>query len=178
MTVALKTPHMMPFNDIISLIQNIAELNTAHSITHNNRTLEITDTPASLGIFDVLSHHICVLQNRYPPMILKPEIAIFVSNQAVENILNPEIIATIKKNMDLLENGKHIINQACNIVGCGLKTYDLNITIPTEDIRNEAAMTEVEATQIMAYSMESVRDTIYWLSLNWGVTRKRQLILL
>jgi nicotinate-nucleotide--dimethylbenzimidazole phosphoribosyltransferase len=92
-------------------------------------------------------------------MVLKPEIAVFVSNQAVENALNADMPTITQNNIQALQAGKHIINQACNVAGCGLKTYDLNTTIPTEDIRTEAAMSDVEATQIMAYSMESVRDS-------------------
>jgi nicotinate-nucleotide--dimethylbenzimidazole phosphoribosyltransferase len=91
-------------------------------------------------------------------MILKPEIAIFASSQGVENGINADMPAILEKNINSLKAGKHQINQACNVAGCGLKTYDLNIQIPTDDIRYEAAMTEVEATQIIAYSMEAVRD--------------------
>jgi nicotinate-nucleotide--dimethylbenzimidazole phosphoribosyltransferase len=156
---ALKETHMMPFNDIRSLIQNMPEFDMTHAQKHDARSLELLDNPSDLGILNLLSRHISVLQNRYPPMILKPEVAIFVSNQGVENALNPVCPSVVAKNVADLKSGKHIVNQACNIAGCALKTYDLNSAIPTEDIRYEAAMTEVEATQIMAYSMEAVRDT-------------------
>ncbi len=156
---ALAEKNSMPFNDILSLITNIPELDVSLADKHDARSLEITENPDSLGVFDALSRHICISQNRYPPMVLKPEIALFFANQAVETRLNPNtptIIATLVKN---LQEGKHIVNQACNVAGCALKTYDLNSELPTEDITLEAAMTEVEATQVIAYSMESVRDS-------------------
>jgi nicotinate-nucleotide--dimethylbenzimidazole phosphoribosyltransferase len=156
---ALAEKNSMPFNDILSLIQNIPDLDISIAEKHDARSSDILENPSDLGIFDALSRHICISQNRYPPMVLKPEIAIFVGNQGVENSIDPTMPTVIATMVESLQSGKHIVNQACNVSGCGLKTYDLNSELPTENITIEAAMTEVEATQVIAYSMESVRDS-------------------
>jgi nicotinate-nucleotide--dimethylbenzimidazole phosphoribosyltransferase len=156
---ALAEKNVTPFNDIRSLISNIPPLDISLVEKHDAHSAEILENPADLGIFDALSRHICLSQNRYPPMVVKPEIAIFVANQGIETRLNPAIPNRIITNVEQLKAGKHIVNQVCNASGCALKTYDLNSEIPTEDITQESAMTEVEAVQVIAYSMESVRDT-------------------
>ncbi len=156
---ALAEKNVTPFNDIRSLISNIPPLDMSLVAKHDAHSAEITANPTDLGIFDALSRHICLSQNRYPPMVVKPEIAIFVANQGIETRLNPAIPNQIITTVEQLKAGKHIVNQVCNASGCALKTYDLNSEIPTEDITQESAMSEVEAVQVIAYSMESVRDT-------------------
>lgn len=156
---ALAELNIMPFNDIRSLINNMPDIDLSYSQNHDSQARSISDNVDNLGILNELSRKISILQNRYPPMVLKPEIAVFVSTQSVENALDKHHKEKILSIIEDLKSGKHLVNQACNVSGCALKTYDLNTEIPTEDIRTESAMTEVEATQIIAYSMEAVRDT-------------------
>lgn len=149
----------MPFNDIRNLIENIPPIDSSISEKHDLHAQEILGSPDDLGIFNYLSRFIALSQNRYPPLVTKPEIAIFVSNQETENNLDPDVKEKISQSVDDISKGNHIINQICNISGCGLKTYDLNSELATENITHESAMSEVEATQIIAYSMEAVRDS-------------------
>ncbi|MFT6073035.1 MAG: nicotinate-nucleotide--dimethylbenzimidazole phosphoribosyltransferase [Alphaproteobacteria bacterium] len=149
----------LPFNDIINLIQNMPLQDAGSATKHDARSKEITQNPSDLGILNLLSRYICVSQNRYPPMVLKPEIAIFVGSQGVENTYNSTSAEKMVTLLEQLKTGNHIVNQVCNVTGCGLKTYDLNSELPTENIITESAMSEVETTQIIAYSMEAVRDS-------------------
>jgi nicotinate-nucleotide--dimethylbenzimidazole phosphoribosyltransferase len=152
----------LPFNDIISLIKNFLPLDNAIADKHNKRNSELLNDihgqSKNLGLFSDLSYFITLSQNRYPPMVVKPEIAIFTGTQYVEQFYDESIVQKTNILVQQLKTGNHIINQVCNVSGCGLKTYDLNSDLPTENITHEAAMSEVEATQIIAYSMESVRD--------------------
>jgi len=153
----------IPFDDITSLIKKMPSLNQSHASEHDVRSRELmqgfSKNSSDLGLFHILSRYITLAQNRYPPMVVKPEIAIFFSAQNVENIHNSAAKQIADDLIEKLKTGNHIVNQICNTTGCGLKTYDLNSDIPTEDITTESAMSEVEATQVIAYSMEAVRDS-------------------
>lgn len=148
----------MPFNDVYNLIHNIPPQDAAIVQKHDTHYKNITNNPGDMGLFRELSRFISLSQNRYPPMVTKPEIALFVSNQETENRLDHTIKAQTMQIVENIGKGDHIINQICNITGCALKTYDLNSELQTEDITAEAAMSEVETTQVIAYSMEAVRD--------------------
>jgi nicotinate-nucleotide--dimethylbenzimidazole phosphoribosyltransferase len=152
--------HALPFNDILQLIDNIPTQSSQYLDKQQLKSSELFTLPQQLGLLDYLAKHMVTWQNRYPAMILKPEIAVFVSRQLVElNNLDDNQSDKTDILVDNLHKGKAMINQVCNLNGYGLKIYDLNSTLPTDDISIEAAMSELETAQVIAISMEAVNSS-------------------
>ena len=150
------TDTALPFDDVKRLIDNMPALNTATGKKHDLRQKDLL-FQEGLEAISGLSRHLAQCQGQHPPQLLRPEIAIFAGSHGV---LKQKV--TKKTHQDVvdlvaaIQEGTAPLNQICGQYNAGLKVFEVGFELPTEDITEEAAMSEKETVATVAYGMEAV----------------------
>ncbi len=151
----------MPFDDFRALFGQMPGPDEAAIQAVRARDASLTKPAGSLGQLESLVEWLAGWQRRAPPMVNRPQVAIFAGNHGVAARGVSAYPAEVTQQM--VENfaaGGAAINQICLANNLGLKVYDLALEYPTGDITVEAAMDEAGCAATMAFGMESTADGI------------------
>lgn len=145
----------LPFDDVRQLIEKLPPLATAtgqkHDLRHNDLVMSETIAP-----FSIFTKMLCESSGQHPVQILRPELAIFAGSHGIQKHEGfSEKDTNLDEMLEYLQQGTAPINQLCASLGAGLKIFEVGCHIPTDDITQECAMSEKEATTTIAYGMEA-----------------------
>ncbi|SNZ07250.1 nicotinate-nucleotide--dimethylbenzimidazole phosphoribosyltransferase [Cohaesibacter gelatinilyticus] len=147
----------MPFDDILSLIDQMAGPDEDARATVRARDAVLTKPAGSLGRLEDLAEWVAVWQRQAPPKVLRPLVAVFAGNHGVANQGVSAYPASVTQQM--VENfaaGGAAVNQLCITNDLGLKVFDLALDFPTGDITREDAMDEMSCARTIAFGMEAI----------------------
>ncbi|AGA65247.1 Nicotinate-nucleotide--dimethylbenzimidazole phosphoribosyltransferase [Liberibacter crescens BT-1] len=146
----------LPFDDFRTLMMNLPGPNqeiAAHA-QKNNQNLK--KPQGSLGRIETIAMWLAAWTGR-PPAVNRPLVAIFAGNHGISRHgITPLPTIATQKMVKNFSSGGAAINQICMAYDLGLKVFDLALDYPTDDITENAALSERDCAATMAFGMESV----------------------
>lgn len=150
-----------PLDDVRDLIMRMPDLGLASEINPDGSL-----SHSRLGRLERIGHWLAASQRKDIPEMEKTTLALFAGSHGLEKYgvsISPE--NTTERRIEQLRTGKLATNGVAADARTNVKVFELALEQPTHDISTEAAMSEVECAQTIAYGMESVADTPHCLSL-------------
>ena len=130
------------------------------------REATLTKPAGALGRLEELAAWMATWQDRHPPSLRRPRVAVFAGNHGVAargvSAYPPEVTAEMERNFDA---GGWAVNQICRSVDADLRVYELALEIPTADFTTGPAMAEDDCARAMAYGMMAVEQGIDLIAL-------------
>ena len=146
-----------PFDDIRDLVGTLPGPDMDAINRVRQRDGELTKPAGSLGRLEHIAEWLAGWQGRHPPSVTKPEVVIFAANHGVAvrgvSAYPPSVTQQMVANFAA---GGAAINQLCIAHNAGLKVFDLALDLPTQDITEDAAMSELDCTATIAFGMEAI----------------------
>jgi nicotinate-nucleotide--dimethylbenzimidazole phosphoribosyltransferase len=122
---------------------------------------QLTKPPGALARLEELSEWLCRWQDRHPPGLERPRVAVFAGNHGVAargvSAFPPEVTMQMVANF---RAGGAAINQLCKTFDAELQVYEMGLEEPTADFTQGPAMGDAECAGAMAYGMLAVQDGI------------------
>lgn len=151
----------LPFDDIRALLARMPGPASARVDEVRAREGQLVKPAGALGRLEGLSEWLAAWQDRSPPTVARPMVAIFAGAHGVAARGVSAYPAEVTRQMlDAFGKGHAAINQICAAFDIGLKVFDLAADRPTPDITQDAAMSEAECAATMAYGMEAIHGGI------------------
>ena len=130
------------------------------------REATLTKPAGALGRLEELAAWMATWQDRHPPSLRRPRVAVFAGNHGVAargvSAYPPEVTAEMVRNFVA---GGGAVNQICRSVDADLRVYELALEIPTADFTTGPAMAEDDCARAMAYGMMAVEQGIDLIAL-------------
>jgi nicotinate-nucleotide--dimethylbenzimidazole phosphoribosyltransferase len=149
----------LPFDDIRALIRDMPQADERSRREVMEREAQLIKPAGALGRMEEIVAHLAAWQNRAPPRIARPLVAIFAGSHGVVAKGVSAYPASVNRAMlASFSNGQAAINQLCKQFDIGLKVFDLAIDIPTADFTEEAALGEAACAATIAFGMEAIAN--------------------
>jgi nicotinate-nucleotide--dimethylbenzimidazole phosphoribosyltransferase len=130
------------------------------------REATLTKPAGALGRLEELAAWMATWQDRHPPRLRRPRVAVFAGNHGVAargvSAYPPEVTAEMVRNFVA---GGGAVNQICRSVDADLRVYELALEVPTADFTTGPAMAEDDCARAMAYGMMAVEQGIDLIAL-------------
>lgn len=150
-------PTGLPFDDIRALMARLPGPSADAVAKVRAREAQLVKPAGALGRLEEISEWLAAWQDKSPPTVARPLVAIFAGAHGVaERGVSAYPAAVTRQMLDAFANGHAAINQICQAFDIGLKVYDLAADRPTPDITQSPAMSEQECAGTMAYGMEAI----------------------
>lgn len=126
----------------------------------------LTKPAGALGRLEELAAWMAAWQDRHPPSLRRPRVAVFAGNHGVAargvSAYPPEVTAAMVRNFAA---GGGAVNQICRSVDADLRVYELALEVPTADFTTGPAMADDDCARAMAYGMMAVEQGIDLIAL-------------
>ncbi|MFO1034405.1 MAG: nicotinate-nucleotide--dimethylbenzimidazole phosphoribosyltransferase [Hyphomicrobiales bacterium] len=147
----------LPFDDIRALLAAMPEADGAAVAAVRARDSQLTKPPGALGRLEEIVEWLAAWQQRNPPRVERPVVAVFAGNHGVvaqgvaayPQAVTAQMVANF-------QNDGAAVNQICKSFDLGLKVFELALEVPTRDITQDAALDEADCAATMAYGMEAI----------------------
>ncbi|MCA8903003.1 MAG: nicotinate-nucleotide--dimethylbenzimidazole phosphoribosyltransferase [Hyphomonas sp.] len=152
------TPDVAPLADVKALVRNAPAANTEPGMKVREALLGM-GREGDFGRLGQAAEWLANWQNRYPPRIEKPVLAIFAgSHGIVEEGVSLSSNQDTRAHVDALREGKAPLSAIATQAGAGIRVFELALDQPTPSIADTAAMTEKECAATIAYGFEATED--------------------
>lgn len=146
-----------PFDDIRDLMRTLPEADAAAVAAVRARERELTKPAGALGRLEELAEWLAGWQGRAAPAVTAPQVAIFAANHGVaRHGVSAYPVAVTQQMMENFAAGGAAINQISAAHNAGLKVFDLALDLPTPDITETPAMSEMDCAATIAFGMEAI----------------------
>jgi nicotinate-nucleotide--dimethylbenzimidazole phosphoribosyltransferase len=153
------SPTALPFDDIRALVASMPPANHQAADDARARNADLLKPPGALGRLEDIAIWLAAWQGKAKPSMNRPMVALFGSDHGVtKHGISPYPMAVTRQMLETFAAGGAAINQICATYSLGLKVFDLAIGKPTGDITTEAAMSEEETVQTIAFGMQAISD--------------------
>lgn len=147
----------LPFDDIRALSAMLPPVDVGAVAAVRARSARLARRPGSLGRLEEIAEWLAGWQGREMPAVTRPLTALFagshgVADEAVSSRPSGEAAAR----MAMAAAGGAAINQICAGVDCGLKVFELALSVPSGNITRQAALDERDCAATIAFGMEAV----------------------
>ena len=150
-------------NTLQSIYNTIKELPSGDENAYEKaiaRDKRLTKPAGSLGALEDISSLLAKWQGKEKISCDNPITLVFAGNHGIckHNISAfPQVVT--KQMVENFKTGGACVNQLCKVAGSGLNVYDMNLDNPTKDFSIDAAMSEQECTNAIAFGMNAVDGT-------------------
>ena len=147
----------LPLDDFRRLVRDLPGADAEAVRQCQARDKVLTKPPGALGRLEDIAAWVSAWQHRYPPRIDMPVVAVFAGNHGVVGqgvAAYPQAVTA--QMVANFQAGGAAVNQVCKVHGLGLKVFELALDRPTEDITEDAALSEVDCAGTMAYGMQAI----------------------
>ncbi|MCA3623522.1 MAG: nicotinate-nucleotide--dimethylbenzimidazole phosphoribosyltransferase [Methylobacterium sp.] len=152
-------PTGLPFDDIRALLRALPGPDETSRAAVLAREAALIKPAGALGRLEEIVAHLAAWQNRAPPRINRPLVAIFAGSHGVARKgVSAYPSAANKAMLASFSNGQAAINQICKAHDLGLKVFDLAIELPTEDFTEGPALEEMACAATIAFGMEAIAN--------------------
>ena len=152
--------------EIRALLAALPAASTTARAAADAREATLTKPAGALGRLEELAAWMATWQDRHPPSLRRPRVAVFAGNHGVAargvSAYPPEVTAEMVRNFVA---GGGAVNQICRSVDADLRVYELALEIPTADFTTGPAMAEDDCARAMAYGMMAVEQGIDLIAL-------------
>jgi nicotinate-nucleotide--dimethylbenzimidazole phosphoribosyltransferase len=126
----------------------------------------LTKPPGALGRLEELAAWMAAWQDRHPPTLRRPRVAVFAGNHGIAargvSAYPPAVTAQMVSNFVA---GGGAVNQICRSVDADLRVYELSLETPTADFTAGPAMADDDCARAMAYGMMAVEQGVDLIAL-------------
>ena len=130
------------------------------------REARLTKPAGALGRLEELAAWMAAWQDRHPPRLRRPRVAVFAGNHGVAARGVSAYPAEVTRQMVAnFVSGGAAVNQICRSVDADLRVYELSLEAPTADFVSGPAMDDAECARAMAYGMMAVEQGIDLIAL-------------
>lgn len=130
------------------------------------REARLAKPAGALGRLEELSSWMAAWQDRHPPRLRRPRVAVFAGNHGVAARGVSAYPAEVTRQMVAnFVSGGAAVNQVCRSVDADLRVYELSLEAPTADFVAGPAMDDGECARAMAYGMMAVEQGIDLIAL-------------
>jgi nicotinate-nucleotide--dimethylbenzimidazole phosphoribosyltransferase len=130
------------------------------------REARLTKPAGALGRLEELAAWMAAWQDRHPPRLRRPRVAVFAGNHGVAARGVSAYPAEVTRQMVAnFVSGGAAVNQICRSVDADLRVYELSLEAPTADFVAGPAMDDAECARAMAYGMMAVEQGIDLIAL-------------
>jgi nicotinate-nucleotide--dimethylbenzimidazole phosphoribosyltransferase len=130
------------------------------------REATLTKPPGALGRLEEISAWMASWQDRHPPTLRRPRVAVFAGNHGVAargvSAYPAAVTAQMVRNFVA---GGGAVNQICRSVDADLRVYELSLDVPTADFTVAPAMGDEDCARAMAYGMMAVEPGVDLIAL-------------
>jgi nicotinate-nucleotide--dimethylbenzimidazole phosphoribosyltransferase len=149
----------LPFDDIRALLASMPEADLEAVAEVKARDSQLTKPPGALGRLENITEWLAAWQQRGQPKVERPVVAVFAGNHGVvaQGVAAYPQAVTAQMVANFQGDGA-AVNQICKTFDLGLKVFELALEVPTNDITQDAAMTEQDCAATMAYGMEAIAN--------------------
>jgi nicotinate-nucleotide--dimethylbenzimidazole phosphoribosyltransferase len=148
-----------PFDDIRDLLKQMPLADFEAVAKVKARDAQLTKPPGALGRLEDITEWLAAWQQRANPRVENPVVAVFAGNHGVvaqgvaayPQAVTAQMVANF-------QNDGAAVNQICKTFDLGLKVFELALDVPTQDITQDAALTEKDCAATMAYGMEAIAN--------------------
>jgi nicotinate-nucleotide--dimethylbenzimidazole phosphoribosyltransferase len=148
-----------PFDDIRDLLKQMPLADFEAVAKVKARDAQLTKPPGALGRLEDITEWLAAWQQRANPRVENPVVAVFAGNHGVvaqgvaayPQAVTAQMVANF-------QNDGAAVNQICKKFDLGLKVFELALDVPTQDITQDAALTEKDCAATMAYGMEAIAN--------------------
>jgi nicotinate-nucleotide--dimethylbenzimidazole phosphoribosyltransferase len=147
----------LPFDDIRHLLSSLPAIDADSVAATRARDQHLTKPPGALGKLEMIAEWMAGWQNRHPPRVQRPIVAVFAGNHGVVDegvAAYPQAVTA--QMVANFQSGGAAVNQICKTFDLGLKVFELALEQPTRNITKDAAMDEADCAATMAYGMEAI----------------------
>lgn len=125
------------------------------------REARLLKPAGALGRLEELAAWMAAWQDRHPPRLRRPRVAVFAGNHGVAARGVSAYPADVTRQMVAsFVSGGAAVNQICRSVDADLRVYELSLDVPTADFAAGPAMDDGECARAMAYGMMAVEQGI------------------
>ena len=150
--------NLAPLADVRALIRN----SPAPAAEPGQKVREALLTMGREGDFGRLgqaAEWLATWQNRYPPRIETPVLAVFAgSHGIVEEGVSMTSNRDTRAHVDALREGRAPLSAIATQAGATIRVFELALDQPTPSIAETAAMTQKECAATIAYGFEATED--------------------
>lgn len=152
--------------EIRGLLQNLPGPSDAARRAAAAREAGLTKPPGALGRLEELSAWMAAWQDRHPPTLRRPRVAVFAGNHGVAARGVSAYPAAVTQQMVAnFVAGGGAVNQICRGVDADLRVYELSLETPTADFTVGPAMADADCARAMAYGMMAVEQGVDLIAL-------------
>ncbi len=146
----------LPFDDFRNLLKSMPGPDQAAVQEARARDSQLTKPQGALGRLEEIAFWLAAWTGR-APAVNRPLVAIFAGNHGVTaQGVSPFPPSVTRQMVENFAAGGAAINQICVTYDLGLKVFDLALEFPTQDITQEAALSERDCAATMAFGMEAI----------------------
>ncbi|HEY8595176.1 MAG TPA: nicotinate-nucleotide--dimethylbenzimidazole phosphoribosyltransferase [Devosiaceae bacterium] len=150
-------PLPQPYADIVELLNILPEGSDEAVAAVRERDAQLTKPAGSLGQMEQLVEFLARWQEKSPPTMENPMVAIFAGNHGVAARGVSAFPAEVTRQMVAnFQNGGAAISQICALHEINLRVFELALDLPTGDITEEPAMDDRTCAATIAYGMEAI----------------------
>ncbi len=149
----------LPFDDIRALLNAMPEADVEAVAKVKARDAQLTKPPGALGRLENITEWLAAWQQTGTPKVERPVVAVFAGNHGVvaQGVAAYPQAVTAQMVANFQGDGA-AVNQICKTFDLGLKVFELALEVPTNDITQDAAMTEQDCAATMAFGMEAIAN--------------------
>ena len=145
-----------PFDDVRALISHPAQPSAEYGQKVYDALLGM-GREGDYGKLGEGAAWLAAWQNRYPPRIEMPTLAVFAGSHGItEGGVSLSSRESTRKRVDALREGRAPLSAIAAQVGANIRVFELAIEKPTPNIAEEAAMTERECAANIAFGFEAL----------------------
>ncbi|MEZ5945760.1 MAG: nicotinate-nucleotide--dimethylbenzimidazole phosphoribosyltransferase [Hyphomonas sp.] len=149
---------LAPLADVRALIRNAPVAATEPGLKVREALLTM-GREGDFGRLGEAAEWLANWQNRYPPRIEKPVLAVFAgSHGLVEEGVSMSSNKDTRAHVDALREGRAPLSAIATQAGAGIRVFELALDRPTPSIAETAAMNEKECAATIAYGFEATED--------------------
>jgi len=161
-----ETDPAVTFDEIRDLIRRLPGPDLEAGTAALERDKRLTKPPGSLGRLEEIAHWAACWQQRHPPRLAHPRVAVFAANHGVAaRGVSAFPVEVTKQMIGNFQAGGAAINQLCGVADSDLRVYELDLDTPTADFTAGPAMDEEGCARAMAYGMMACEQGLDLLAL-------------
>ncbi len=147
-----------PFDDFRDLVHSMPDASAEAVAFVRARDAQLTKPAGALGRLEEIVQWLAAWQAKEQPTVERPTVVVFAGNHGVVAQGVSAYPGEVTRQMvaSLLERRRGGEPDLRATFGAGLKVFEMALDIPTKDITQEAAMTEAECAETMAFGMEAI----------------------
>lgn len=109
-----------------------------------------------LGLLDALNAWLVAWQDRRPPRLDRPRLAVFAGAHGIAGVASPG--TPVARRVEGFRDGSAPVNALCRQQDCEMRVYEMALDRPTADFRAAPALSDAACATAMAYGMTAVED--------------------